>query len=409
MRYISREFFSGLRKGLVRPNDILLVKDGATIGKVALVRTLPYEECAVNEHVFILRAAPNYLPGFLYEVIRSPGTQEAIWKEVTGSAQPGLNSSFIKYVSVCLPSLPEQKAIALFLDWADQRIRWATRARQKRIRLLAEYNQGLVRRVVTGQFDVRNGQPYPDYKPSGVEWLGDVPKHWVVRPAKYFYREVDDRSTTGREDLLTVSHITGVTPRSQKTVTMFKAASYAGHKVCKPGDLIVNTMWAWMGALGVATQQGIVSPSYGVYRPHLNSPLLGDYADSLLRTRPYIDEYVCRSTGIRSSRLRLYPDQFLRIRVICPPSDEQRAILAYLSSHEGTSKRVFVATRNTLELLKEFRTRLIADVVTGKLDVRDLEGPSLVESEASDILDPMEEGEAIGPDQATEGDDSDER
>ena len=82
---------------------------------------------------------------------------------------------------------------------------------------------------------------YPVYKPSGVPWLGDVPEHWDVRRVKFFFREVDERSTTGSEDLMSVSHKTGVTPRKQN-VTMFLAESNVGYKVCRPGDIVINTM-----------------------------------------------------------------------------------------------------------------------------------------------------------------------
>jgi type I restriction enzyme, S subunit len=173
-------------------------------------------------------------------------------------------------------------------------------------------------------------KPYPEYKDSGLPWLGKIPAHWHERRAKYFFHEVDERSGTGQEELLSVSHLTGVSPRSQKNVTMFKAESYVGHKLCQAGDLVINTMWAWMAALGVARQTGIVSPSYAVYRPIRSNLLLHDFVDHLLRTKPYASEYVCRSTGIRSSRLRLYPEKFLDIPIICPSYEEQEQILSFL-------------------------------------------------------------------------------
>ena len=110
-------------------------------------------------------------------------------------------------------------------------------------------------------------KPHAAYKDSGLPSLGRVPAHWALKRAKYFFREVDERSSTGDEELLSVSHLTGVTPRREKNVTMFLAESNVGHKRCHPRDLVINTMWAWMGALGVARQTGLVSPSYGVYRP----------------------------------------------------------------------------------------------------------------------------------------------
>lgn len=155
MRYISRRYFQSLRKGVVKENDILLVKDGATIGKVAIVRVLPYSECTVNEHVFILRSAKDCLSGFIYHSMRSQGLQELIWHLVTGSAQPGLNSTFIKGVHLSLPPLPEQTAIAEYLDAQTAKLDTAIAAARREIDLLREYRTRLISDVVTGKLDVR--------------------------------------------------------------------------------------------------------------------------------------------------------------------------------------------------------------------------------------------------------------
>ena len=178
------------------------------------------------------------------------------------------------------------------------------------------------------------------------------------------------RSIDGSEELLSVSHITGVTPRSQKNITMFKAASYAGHKLCRPGDLVVNTMWAWMGALGVSTHAGIVSSSYAVYRPHRPENIVGIYIDGLLRSRPYVSNIICRSTGLHSSRLRLYPEEFFRLPIIQPPPEEQRRIVQGFEAETADLNNAISRLEREIELLREYRTRLVADVVTGKLDVR---------------------------------------
>jgi type I restriction enzyme, S subunit len=207
-------------------------------------------------------------------------------------------------------------------------------------------------------------QPYPRYRSARLPWLARIPDHWREERAKYFFREVDERSETGEEELLSVSHLTGVTPRSDKSVTMFKAESYVGHKLCRPGDLVVNTMWAWMSALGVTSRAGIVSPAYGVYRPTTPRAMVPGFFDHLLRTPPYRSEYRCRSTGIQSSRLRLYPDQFLQIPIICPPSGKQEKILRYLT-HKGQQIRGVVrAKRRLVEFLREEEATLITRAVT---------------------------------------------
>lgn len=209
---------------------------------------------------------------------------------------------------------------------------------------------------------------YPAYRTARMRWLPPVPEHWNEQRAKTFFHEVDERSKTGLEELLSVSHLTGVTPRSQKNVTMFKSASYVGSKLCRPGDIVINTLWAWMAALGASRHAGIVSPAYGVYRPHHTECFNPAYLDYLLRTRAYVAEYIGRSTGIRSSRLRLYPNQFLDIALLHPPRPEQDQIVAYLQAQEAHIARLIKAKRDLIGLLNEQKLRIIDHAVTRGLD-----------------------------------------
>ena len=353
----------------VDPGDFVLNNQQAWRGSVGVSNL----SGIVSPAYLVLSLSPRLHTGFANLLFRERVmvTQYLVCSRGVGSIQRNLYWPHLKRVVFPSPPLPEQTAIVRFLDHADRRIRRYIRAKQKLIALLEEQKQAIIHQAVTGQIDVRTGQPYPAYKPSGVEWLGEVPEHWDLRPAKWYFREVDERSETGSEELLSVSHITGVTPRSEKNVTMFKAESNIGHKLCRPGDLVINTMWAWMAALGVSGRVGIVSPSYAVYRPHPSSRLFGEYADLLLRTTTYKNEYICRSTGIRSSRLRLYPEEFLRIKLLCPPPEEQHAIVGFVSKESKKARRSIDITHSEIDLLHEYRTRLIADVVTGKLDVRE--------------------------------------
>lgn len=220
---------------------------------------------------------------------------------------------------------------------------------------------------------------YEAYRPARMRWLPSVPLHWNEQRAKTFFREVDERSKTGQEELLSVSHLTGVTPRSQKNVTMFKAASYVGSKLCRPGDIVINTLWAWMAALGASRHVGIVSPAYGVYRPHHADSFNPAYLDYLLRTRAYVAEYIGRSTGIRSSRLRLYPNQFLDIALIQPPRPEQDQIVAYLRAQGAHIARFIKAKRDLIKLLTEQKLRIIDHAVTRGLDASAALKPSSIE------------------------------
>ena len=151
---------------------------------------------------------------------------------------------------------------------------------------------------------------------------------------------------------------------------MFKAESNIGHKLCRPGDLVINTMWAWMAALGIAKRVGLVSPSYAVYRPHGSSRLLGEYADLLLRTNGIQGRIYPQVNGYSVVTTEAVPEEFLRIKLLYPALDEQHAIVRFTGKESTNTRRAIDLAHDEISLLREYRTRLIADVVTGKLDVR---------------------------------------
>ncbi len=380
--------------------DVLITKDSESWNDIAVpalvTECMPDVLCGY--HLAQLRPMKDRLTGgYLFRALQAEPVAAQFHVAATGVTRFGISKHAIKSGIVPLPPLPEQQAIARFLDRQDRRISRFVRAKQRLIALLAEQKQAIIHQAVTRGLD-----PDVPLKPSGIDWLGDVPTHWEVRKAKHLYREIDLRSISGEEELLSVSHISGVTPRSQKTVTMFQAETYAGHKLCEPNDLVVNTMWAWMGALGVSAFTGLVSPSYGVYRPMNHSPLSPAFANLLLRTRQYIDEYNRCSTGIHSSRLRLYPEQLLAINVLVPPPSEQSEILSHISNQTAMSDEALSRAQREIELIREYRTRLIADVVTGKLDVRnhpdaaedapdDFEEDVLLDDDDTEALDELSE------------------
>lgn len=209
---------------------------------------------------------------------------------------------------------------------------------------------------------------YREYRPTRLSWVGQVPKHWDERRARFLFRAIDERSADGQEELLSVSHITGVTPRSEKNITMFMAESYEGHKLCRPGDLVINSLWAWMAALGVSKHRGIVSSAYHVYRQIDDRNFNPAYMGFLLRLKGYAGEYLCRSKGVWTSRLLLTPSDFFDIPILLPPRFEQDAIVVFLEA-KGQEIATFIANkRRMIELLKEQRIALINQAVTRGLN-----------------------------------------
>ena len=334
---------------------------------------------AIRSSYVVLEPSAEVSAGYFQHLFKSHQYINAL-RATSDFIRDGQDLNFGNFCGVDLPLIPlqEQAAIARFLAWATNRLDRAIGAKRRIIALLQEQKQAIIHRAVTRGLD-----PSVPLKDSGVPWLGEIPEHWEVHRAKHLFREIDERSTLGSEELLSVSHMTGVTPRSQKTITMFKAASYAGHKLCQPGDLVVNTMWAWMGALGTSAYSGIISPAYAVYRPRQMTGICSSYIDCLLRSAPYIANIICESTGLHTSRLRLYPEAFFRLPINLPPHQEQLLIVDSLKADTAGLNSTIFRLESEITLLHEYRTRLIADVVTGKLDVRNL-AAGLPEEELQD-------------------------
>ena len=205
---------------------------------------------------------------------------------------------------------------------------------------------------------------------SGLAWFGSIPGRWHLVRAKRLFRCIDIRSSAGEEELLTVSSDRGVVPRSTRAVTMFMAESYAGHKLCWPGDLVINSLWAWAGGLGVSRHHGIVSTAYGVYRlrePHVHSPR---FFHALLRSTPFRFELQTRSKGVWVSRLQLTDEAFLNAPVPVPPPREQAAIARFLDHADRHIQRYIAAKEKLIALLDEYKQVLVGRAVTGQIDVR---------------------------------------
>ena len=213
-------------------------------------------------------------------------------------------------------------------------------------------------------------KPYPAYKDADVSWLNQVPVHWNLLRGKFLFRCIDVRSSTGEEELLTVSSERGVVPRSSATVTMFQAESYVGYKLCWPDDLVINSLWAWGRGLGVSRYHGIVSSAYGVYRLRPPYRDYSHYIHRLVRSTPFNFELRVRSKGIWISRLQLTDEAFLDALLPVPPVEEQTAIVRFLDHADRRIQRYIRAKQKLIALLEEQKQAIIHQAVTGQIDVR---------------------------------------
>jgi len=196
-------------------------------------------------------------------------------------------------------------------------------------------------------------------------WLGDFPDHWQVLRIKNLFQEMDSRSETGSEELLSVSYHTGVYLKREfldnEDEHLTNAASLIGYKKVAKGDLIINIMGAWNGRLGISAYDGITSPAYCVYRVKGNKN--PEYYGYLFRTSLYVTEFLKYSAGIGTGYLRLYSDKFFSIFTVVPPKDEQDEIVQYLKEQEEKINLFIKKKQRFIELLKEQRQGVVEEVI----------------------------------------------
>lgn len=312
----------------------------------------------------ILTPKTGVLNGYFRHFFKSPDFIRSLTLFVTGIRE-GQNVDYEKLSRAPLPIPPpeEQTSIAKYLDHADRRIRQYIAAKRRLIALLSEQKQALIHRAVTRGLD-----PAASLRPSGISWLGDIPAHWEVKRSKYLFREVDERSETGAETHLSMSQKHGLIPNSEMDAKRMISESYAGGKLCDTGDLVLNRLKAHLGVFALSPQHGVISPDYTVLRPI--SEMDARYFEAVYRTPACRVELRKRAKGIVQGFWRLYTDDFYDIRMPIPPVEEQRQIMLRLDAELAELNHAIARVNREIDLLREYRTRLIADVVTGKLDVR---------------------------------------
>jgi type I restriction enzyme S subunit len=349
---------------IVNPGDIVLrttdLQNDHTSLRVGMVR----DRGVITSAYLALRVNTGVSPDFGFQFLNVWDMSKAIYGYGSGLRQ-GLDFSHFKRMPVALPPPAEQAAIVRFLDWANGRLERAIRAKRKVIALLNEQKQAIIHRAVTRGLD-----PSVPLKPSGIPWLGDIPQHWgIVRNMALFAHRVE--AGVAGLPVFQVSLRSGITAedldqfgRPKKLIT-----DTTKYKRIYRGDIAYNTMRMWQGAVGVSPSDGLVSPAYVVLSPRGGT--CPDFYDFIFHTDIYKQQVNRQSTGIVSDRNRLYWDSFKQMPSVALPSSEQEAIVAFIYSQTSGLNAARARLEREIDLLREYRTRLVADVVTGKLDVRE--------------------------------------
>jgi type I restriction enzyme S subunit len=340
-------------------DDVLFGKLRPYLAKVA---RLPVRGVCVGEFFVLRSGRRQLLHAFLENLLRCKHTIDVINGSTFGAKMPRADWQFVGNLQICVPPPDEQSAIVRFLDWANGRLERAIRAKRKVIALLNEEKQAIIHRAVT-----RGSDPTVPLKPSGIAWLGEIPEHWEVIRSRYLFREVVDTGYP-KARLLSIDRFKGVIPQDETGRRTRAAEDRINYKRVRPGQLAYNLMNAFMGAIGFSAYDGIVSPAYAVAKPSREIEPL--YFHNLLRTPLYTGENNRLSYGIMYERNRLYFHCFKLVPILVPPLPEQHAIIRSIAENTMKLETAIDRAEREIGLLREYRLRLIADVVTGKLDVR---------------------------------------
>lgn len=304
----------------------------------------------------------------------------------------------LKGIFLPVPSPDEQKAIADYLDANAAKVRRFIRNRRRLIEVLTEQKQAIINRAVTRGLD-----PNAPLKPSGIDWLGDIPEHWIVKPLKRWV-SINERvlpETTDPEysfDYLDIGCVgTGRLVDKPSRIPFSDAPSRA-RRILQRGDTIISTVRTYLRAVWFVSDDVsdlVASTGFAVLSPR--EGVVPEYLGLTLQSDPFINQVTANSIGIAYPAIA--ETRLGTFHVAMPPgAREQRAIVEQVRDETATLTTWIERTQREIDLIREYRTRLITDVVTGKVDVRGL-APAEPPLDDEQIDEGIDDEEMLGDDE----------
>jgi type I restriction enzyme S subunit len=348
-----------------------LLNDGDTI--VSTVRTYlkavytvgrSDQSLVASTGFAVLSPRQDTIPRCLGYVVQTDAFTNQVTAESVGIAYPAISETRLGNIAVTLPPSEEQAAIVRFLDWANGRLERAIRAKRKVIALLNEQKQAIIHRAVTRGLD-----PNTPLKPSGIPWVGDIPAHWELLPNRAFLRLrkvlVGDRHTE-----FTLLSLTkrGVIVRDLSEMRGKFSSDMGTSQEVRPGDLVMCLFDVpeTPRTVGLSRHAGMITGAYTVLECRR-----ADIVAFLEHFYIAMDDRKLLSPLYSGLRNTIPKERLLGAKTPIPPEDERAEILIAVKERTASLNTAISRLEREIDLLREYRTCLVADVVTGKLDVRE--------------------------------------
>lgn len=295
--------------------------------------------------------------------------QYLINSKSVGSIQRNIYWPALKRTKVLIPFRDEQDQIVRFLDWKVSSINRLINIKKKEIKDIDALKRSLISHAITHGLSADAPMKY-----SGVKWLGNIPAHWRIMKLRQILHPVSEKNHP-ELPLLSVVREHGVILRDIEDTESnhnYIPDDLSGYKVVKKGQFAMNKMKAWQGSYGISDYTGIVSPAYFIFDMAFENLEYFHYA---IRSKVYVNFFAQASDGIRVGQWDLQMDKMKEIPFIIPPSDEQNAIVEHIKNTLPTYNNAIEKLTAEVEVLEEYKAKIIADTVTGKIDVRGIEIP----------------------------------
>ncbi len=290
--------------------------------------------------------------------------EEQHWFYSNGNVVKILNAQNQGKICCTCPSMSEQEAIAGYLDRKCGAIDETIEKQKSVIEKLKEYKQSIITKAVTKGLD--KSAPMKD---SGIEWIGQIPQHWDTCKIKHKFYLSSEINYDPTATLLSLFTHIGVRPRTEMEDKGNKAQTVIGYSLVKNGDIIVNKLLAWMGAIGLSDYNGATSPDYDIYRLRNVTDNNAKYYHYLFRSNNFKDECYKYGRGIMLMRLRTYPEEFLNIFIPNITKAQQNDIVEFLDKKCSEIDKTIEDKEKLIEKLVEYKKSLIYECVTGKRKV----------------------------------------
>jgi len=339
-------------------NDLVFNKLKAHLGVFAISK---YDGLVSPDYAVYTPNERTYLP-FMEYMFHTPLYIGEFTRKATGVAigLTRLYTNGLFAIPFLYPSITEQRAIVSYLDDKCAKIDKMLEGKQKQIELLAEMKQRIIADAVTRGLDSD-----VKMKTTNIPWLPEIPEHWDLRKIKYVFEERSEKNHPN-EPMLSATQTEGVILQSRyKGRVVIVTTGFEGLKLVRVGDFVIH-LRSFQGGIEYAYDQGIISSAYTVLKP--NYPEYSEYYKYLMKCVSFIDLLKTCVTGIREGQNINY-SKLKKNFIPMPPVEEQRSIVSYITERSSKIDTLTQKLQQEIESIKEYKQRLISDVVTGQIKV----------------------------------------